>query len=53
MADKNAKITKKITIEYDVITGEVTVDWEDLSPPELLGLMEFAKMLIYNNEYLE
>lgn len=40
---------KKITIEYDVITGDVTVDWEDMSPAEILGLVEFAKMLIYND----
>lgn len=47
---KEVKITKKITIELDVITGDVTFDWEDLSIAEVLGLMEFAKMMIYNSE---
>lgn len=47
---KEVKITKKIIIELDVITGDVTFDWEDLSIAEVLGLMEFAKMMIYNSE---
>lgn len=47
---EEAKITKKITIELDVNMGDVTVDREDLSLAEMLGLTEFAKMMIYNSE---
>lgn len=42
-------MVNKITIEYDVITGETTVNWDDMSYAELLGLIEFAKMMVYNN----
>jgi hypothetical protein len=38
---------KSITIEYDVVNYEMELkDTEDLSYLELLGLLEFAKLLI-------
>jgi hypothetical protein len=38
---------KSITIEYDVVNSEMEIkDDEDLSYLELVGLLEFAKLMI-------
>lgn len=36
---------QKLIIELDVITGRITVDWGELTLPEILGYLELAKAL--------
>lgn len=51
MSDTSAQLTHTITIERDFVTGGVSVKWDDLAYSEILGLLEFAKMLAIK-EYL-
>jgi hypothetical protein len=52
MSDTSAKLTHEITIERDFISGDIHVQWEDLSYSEILGMLEFAKLLVLK-EYME
>jgi hypothetical protein len=46
-------VKKSITIEYDIVSSEMEIkNAEDLSYLELLGLLEFAKLLI-TRDYIE
>jgi len=43
---ERASITKKVTIELDIITGNVDVVDEGMSYHELLGALEMAKAIV-------
>lgn len=50
MKQDTVKLTKKITLELNVLTGDVTLDNPDeLNNLELLGLLECCKAMIYND----
>mgnify|MGYP001199822287 FL=1 len=47
-----AELVQRITIERDMITGGVHVKWgEDIMYCEALGMLEFAKMLLFEDYY--
>lgn len=52
MSDTSTQLTHKITIERDFISGDIHVQWADLSYSEILGMLEFAKLLVLK-EYME
>lgn len=44
------KVSKRITIELDLVNGEVTFDNPDgLTDFEVIGLLEWAKMMLYQD----
>lgn len=47
-----SELVQRITIERDMITGGVHVKWgEDIMYCEALGMLEFAKMLLFEDYY--
>jgi hypothetical protein len=44
------KLTHKIIIEGDMVTGDIEVSCDELTYSEILGLLEYAKMTVIRNK---